>query len=139
MSVVSGTTYKIVNAKSGTVIDLSGVDNKTIIGYPDHNGPNQQWTLNWIGNAWTFRSVSSGLYLGLGGASADGTRLLAVSDAVPWHIWHDEVDATSFRIFAPFTNYNLDLYNYGDPVAGDPITLWYKWNGTHQTWKFVRV
>lgn len=43
------------------------------------------------------------------------------------------------RVFAPFTVYNLDLWNYGDPVPGDPITLWGKWNGVHQTWKFVQV
>ena len=43
------------------------------------------------------------------------------------------------RIFVPFTRYNLDLYNYGDPIAGDPITLWSKWNGRHQTWRFENV
>jgi hypothetical protein len=55
----SGQTYKITNVKGGTIIDLSGGDNKSsqynlhglqfrstdsapVIGYEDHNGPNQR-------------------------------------------------------------------------------------------------
>ncbi|SJL15871.1 uncharacterized protein ARMOST_19379 [Armillaria ostoyae] len=138
MSVDSGSTYKIRNAKSGTVLDLSGVDNTAIIGYPDHNGANQQWTLTWTGRSWTFRSVSSNQYLGLAGASGNGTKLLAVAEPFEWDIWHDEIDQTTFRVFAPNTTYNFDLWNYGDSVPGDPITLWTKWNGLHQTWRFER-
>ena len=135
----SGSSYKIINAQAGTAVDLSGTDNKSIIGWPSHSGDNQKWTIDWIGNAWTFRNVRSGQYLGLGAASTDGTRLVAVDEPVGWHIWHDEEDPSTFRIFVPFTRYNLDLYNYGDPIAGDPITLWSKWNGRHQTWRFENV
>jgi hypothetical protein len=39
------------------------------------------------------------------------------------------------RIFVPSTNYNLDLFNHGDPTPGTPITLWWTWAGIHQTWK----
>ncbi|KAK0432363.1 ricin B-like lectin [Armillaria borealis] len=156
MSVDSGSTYKIRNAKSGTVLDLSGVDNTAIIGYPDHNGANQQvyfclpssyfsllsrcsGPLTWTGRSWTFRSVSSSQYLGLAGTSGNGTKLLAVAEPFEWDIWHDEIDQTTFRVFAPNTTYNFDLWNYGDSVPGDPITLWAKWNGLHQTWRFERV
>ncbi|KAK0468610.1 ricin B lectin domain-containing protein [Armillaria novae-zelandiae] len=138
MSVDSGSTYKIRNAKSGTILDLSGVDNTAIIGYPDHNGANQQWVLTWTGRSWTFRSVSSNQYLGLEGSAGNGTKLLAVAQPFEWHIWHDETDQTTFRVFAPNTTYNFDLWNYGDPVPGDPITLWTKWDGLHQTWRFER-
>lgn len=41
-------------------------------------------------------------------------------------------------IFVPFTNYNIDLYNHGDPTPGTPITLWWTWEGLHQTWKIER-
>ncbi|KAG5643460.1 hypothetical protein DXG03_000892 [Asterophora parasitica] len=95
--VQSGFTYRITNAKSGTVIDLSGEDFKSIIGYPNHNGTNQQWTLNWTGVGWTFRSVSSGLYLAIDGSNTNGTRLVAVTTPFGWHIWHDEVDLSTYR------------------------------------------
>jgi hypothetical protein len=34
--------YSLVNVKSGTVIDLSGADDRSIIGFPSHGGKNQQ-------------------------------------------------------------------------------------------------
>lgn len=56
-----------------------------------------QWTLNWTNIGWTFRSVGSGLYLGLNGSPSDGTRLVAVTTPVGWHIWHDEIDSSTYR------------------------------------------
>ncbi|KAJ7126415.1 ricin B-like lectin [Mycena crocata] len=137
--VQSGLTYRIINAKAGTVMDLSGVDNKTIIGYPYHNGDNQHWTLTWTGNAWTIRSVSSGLYIGLDGAPADGVPLIATPTPFQFDIWHDEEDNLNYRIFVPNTKINFDLYDDGNPAPGTPITLWYRWEGIHQTWRFERV
>ncbi len=40
--VQSGRTYKLVNAKAGTVLDLSGADNRQAIGYGFHGGDNQK-------------------------------------------------------------------------------------------------
>ena len=34
--------YSLMNSGSGTVIDLSGGDQRSIIGFPAHHGPNQQ-------------------------------------------------------------------------------------------------
>ncbi|KXN83013.1 hypothetical protein AN958_01948 [Leucoagaricus sp. SymC.cos] len=136
VQVSSGQTYKITNVKSGTVVDLSGVDNHTIIGYPYHNGQNQHWTFNWTGKAWTIRSVSSGQYLGTDSTNyADGTKLVAVAQPFEWHIWRDDANQNTFRIFVPFTHFNVDLNNYGSPIAGEPISLWWTWEGLHQTWK----
>ncbi|KAF5347436.1 hypothetical protein D9756_011108 [Leucocoprinus leucothites] len=96
--VTSGQTYRITNVRSGTVVDLSGVDNHTIIGYPYHSGRNQQWTFEWTGHSWTIRSVSSGQYLGVNGTNyADGTGLVATSTPFEWDIWHDEADQNTFR------------------------------------------
>ena len=38
----TGQPYVIINKKSGTVIDLSGEDNQSIIGYNYHGGDNQK-------------------------------------------------------------------------------------------------
>ena len=40
--VQSGRTYKLVNAKAGTVLDLSGTDNRQTVGYDYHGGDNQK-------------------------------------------------------------------------------------------------
>lgn len=34
--------YSLVNMQSGTVLDLSGADDKSLIGFPEHDGKNQQ-------------------------------------------------------------------------------------------------
>jgi hypothetical protein len=38
----SGKHYKITNIESGFVVDLSGTDGKSIIGWNDHGGVNQK-------------------------------------------------------------------------------------------------
>ena len=40
--VQSGRTYKLVNEKAGTVLDLFGADNRQTIGYDYHGGDNQK-------------------------------------------------------------------------------------------------
>lgn len=40
--VQSGATYRLINAKAGNVLDLSGGDGKSIIGYDWHGGDNQK-------------------------------------------------------------------------------------------------
>lgn len=43
MSIIeSGKHYKITNEGNGMVLDLSGTDNKTILGWEYHAGGNQQ-------------------------------------------------------------------------------------------------
>ncbi|KAJ3500494.1 hypothetical protein NMY22_g19244 [Coprinellus aureogranulatus] len=134
----TGLTFIIRNVRSGTVIDLSGADNRSIIGYPQTNGPNQRWTVNWTGGGWTLRAGSGNLYLALASVPGDGVHLVASPAPFEWHIWHDEVFPGTYRIFAPRTLYNLDLWNYGDQSPGTVVTLWHKWNGAHQLWDFVQ-
>lgn len=58
-------TYVLLNARSGTAVDMSGADNKTLIGYPMHGGPNQQvcnlgvCALATAANMWHHHSGSS--------------------------------------------------------------------------------
>lgn len=42
MSIKSGQRYKITNEQTKLVVDLSGADNKSIIGWNYHGGENQQ-------------------------------------------------------------------------------------------------
>ena len=39
---VPGKPYILTNVATGTVMDLSGVDNTTVIGFQNHGGDNQQ-------------------------------------------------------------------------------------------------
>jgi hypothetical protein len=42
MLIKSGRRYKITNAEAGFVVDLSGFDNRSIIGWHDHGKDNQK-------------------------------------------------------------------------------------------------
>ena len=45
--VQAGQTYRLVNLKAGNVLDLSGGDNKSIIGYEWHGGDNQKVSMTY--------------------------------------------------------------------------------------------
>ncbi|KAF9467502.1 carbohydrate-binding module family 13 protein [Collybia nuda] len=137
----AGKTYKITNVKAGTALDLSGTDNSSVIGWTSHDGANQKWLLGRIGNQWTFRNVGNGRYLGLSGHPNDGTPLVAVDDFFKWDIYRDDNDGNVYRIFVPDhpTPINVDLSDHGNANPGTPITLWGKWEGKHQTWRFQEV
>jgi len=138
-NVTSNSTYVISNVKSGTVIDLSLGDNRTITGWTPNGGANQKWTLYWTGNSWTFKSNYTGTYLAINGSPGDGTSLVASTTPFQWDIWRDPNNENTFRIYVPNTYENLDLWADGDPTPGDPITLWTAWDGLHQTWNFTKV
>ena len=57
-----------------------------------------QWTVDWAGDGWNFRSLSTGKYISLGGAeAANGARLVAETDPFTWHIWTDEEVEGAYR------------------------------------------
>ncbi|THU75253.1 hypothetical protein K435DRAFT_707453, partial [Dendrothele bispora CBS 962.96] len=49
------TYYVLINLQSGTAMDLSGADWRSVIGWPPHPEPNQQWEFEPIGAGWGLR------------------------------------------------------------------------------------
>lgn len=127
-----------------------------------------QWQLEQgPGGHWTFRSAASGQYLGVGGPFEDGTPLVSVDEPVRWDIYPDDQDSSVFRsafflfpslhvmsvldsnpslflfcrIYVPGapTALNIDLSDHGNPTPGTIVTLWGKWEGKNQTWRFEQV
>lgn len=106
MSIKSGQRYKITNKLTRLVIDLSGGDNKSIIGFKFHGGENQlvtaftifitcasynHGTLQWIteeqdDGLWTIQSVSAQTYIGFENDLEDGTHLVALDKPQLWDI-----------------------------------------------------
>ncbi|TRM66800.1 carbohydrate-binding module family 13 protein [Schizophyllum amplum] len=131
-----GHHYQITNAKAGTVLDLNGMDNYTIVGYTNKNGDNQKWEMQRSENGWYLKNVGTGAYLGFEGDPHEGTRLTAWADPCEWQIWKDEQDSSAYRLFIPNTTLNIDLSDHGNSKPGTPIGLWGKWEGRHQCWHF---
>ncbi|THU96817.1 carbohydrate-binding module family 13 protein [Dendrothele bispora CBS 962.96] len=140
--------YKIVNAQTGTVLDVSDADKQTISGYTDHGGINQKFMLeqNWRGS-WYFRITHLDhdryrpRYVGIGAYLGDGTPLIANEDPFAWNISPDEQDNSVYRIYAPIAPapLNWDLSDHENATPGAIVRLWGKWEGRHQCWKFVEV
>ncbi|KAF7430831.1 hypothetical protein PC9H_006545 [Pleurotus ostreatus] len=129
----SGSTYIFVNEKAGTVADLSGGDNKSIIGYENHNGDNQKWHAEQQGENFTFKNVATGQYLGIEGEPGENTPVVVVDHPFEWHVTQDD---ESWRLWVPGTKYNMDLSDHGNPTPGTPVTLWGKWAaGRNQCWR----
>lgn len=138
--VQSGLNFRITNARSGTVLDVAS-DNISVVGNQWIQGENQSWITTWTGNSWTIRSSLSGLYVGLAGSAADGTRLIVSAAPFQWDIWHDTADPRTYRIFVPNTHFNWDLSSHGSSAPNTPTTVWYTYedDAVHQTWTFDRV
>lgn len=87
MSIKSGQRYKITNEKTKLVVDLSGENDKSIIGWKSHGGKNQQWiTEEQDDGQWTIRSVRAQKYLGFEGTPDNGTRLVGLAKPQLWDI-----------------------------------------------------
>ncbi|KAH8105182.1 carbohydrate-binding module family 13 protein [Cristinia sonorae] len=160
VGIQSGAVYRLVNAKAGNVLDLSGGDNESIIGYDWHGGDNQKWELQDVGdNEWVFRNVGTGKYLHIDSYAKNGTPVIASESKTGFNIWPDEEDASTYRVFVPNTRLNFDLSDHGNPTPGTVsfgrlsriervidlgafvqlITLWDKWSGRNQCWRFEQV
>ncbi|KAM5545868.1 hypothetical protein V8D89_000906 [Ganoderma adspersum] len=124
----SNKTYKIVNVMTGNVLDLSGSDNKSVTGYGWHAGDNQKWSVDEANGGWMLRNIATGHYLGIEGEAKEGTRAVAVAEAFQWHIIPDDEDSSTFRLFVPNMDYNLDL-EAGNPAPGAHVIVWTKWPG----------
>lgn len=131
----SGQVYKLTNVLGGTVVDLSGGDNKSIIGYSDHNGPNQRWKFTHQHQGWTLKSAGSDLFLGIESPAADGVRVVATQQPTFWEIEKDSDDLSVWRFFVQGTQFCLDLSDNGNKTPGTPLEIWGKWHGKNQTWR----
>ncbi|PFH47536.1 carbohydrate-binding module family 13 protein [Amanita thiersii Skay4041] len=136
----SGAVYRIVNAKSGTALDLSGTDERSIIGWPKHDGDNQKWHVEENNGLYSLRNVRYGKYVGLESTHLkDAIKAIATENKFDWEVKQDEDDPTVFRFFVPGTVFNLDLSNHGSDRGGTPVEIWGKWEGRNQCWRLEQL
>ncbi|KAG1828206.1 carbohydrate-binding module family 13 protein [Suillus variegatus] len=132
--------YTLRNCQGGTVIDLSGGDNYSMIGYRDHNGPNQAWIFrhDHDDDTWSIKSVGADKYLGIEGDVNDagnGTRVVAVSFPFKWDIKNSDMEGVEgIRILLHGHKFSVDLSDNGNATEGTPIQLWTRWHGANQIW-----
>ena len=138
-----GTAYVILNASGGSVMamDLSGTDNASLLGYPMHGGPNQQWDFIPSGLGYIIRCLrpskgESALYLTINCAGVrEGASVVVSGYPVAWNVeeteggimyvyfdfwfsWCTRLITDSRRISWPNSKYVFEL---GDKAAGTKV------------------
>ncbi|KAL4066541.1 carbohydrate-binding module family 13 protein [Scleroderma citrinum] len=137
----SGARYVLLNVKAPeSCLDISGGDNRSLIGYPPHGGLNQQWEFHRVSrNIFRIRS-GTGLFLGIDGRAINGTRVVAGEEEYVWYVQDEPNFPGTIRLFVPDTRMNVDLSDDGNPTPGTPVTLWEAWRpGSNQLWRLEQV
>ncbi|KAF8264538.1 hypothetical protein EI94DRAFT_1703163 [Lactarius quietus] len=127
MSIKSGQRYKITNEQARLVVDLSGADSKSIIGWTSHGGANQQWITE---------EHRASEYIGLANTPKNGTALVALDEPQLWDIKivdSSDYAKTSVKLCIRNTTMVADFPLY-KLVVGTGIQLWADWNGKNQIW-----
>ncbi|KAI0942693.1 hypothetical protein AcW1_003256 [Taiwanofungus camphoratus] len=134
-------TYVLLNAKSGTALDLSGANQRALIGFPVHMGQNQQWEFIPSGRGYAIRSACPsmcGLYLTIDSSLCEHAAIIASPFPASWNIEPDECEGT-LRISWPNTDYVIDLADWGSSVPGTKVQLMKAKPGECcQLWRFTR-
>ena len=115
--------YTITNVKSGTALDLSGGDNRSIIGFDFHGQGNQQvsnslnqddrrlqtsyrnfilqWSIQKKDCGYTIRGLSTGKFLSYEGSNLrDAVKVIAADGEKIWEIYADNKNPSAYRYVA---------------------------------------
>lgn len=138
-------TYRLVNKKSGKVLDASGAgtaDGTPVVQWSANGGTNQQWRLTGAGDGfYTLTGVGSGRVLDVPkAAKLPGTAL---------DLWSANGGTNQQWLIAPSDHgtYTIEARSSGDPVDvtgaseadGAAVTQWPRNGGTNQQWQLVAV
>ncbi|KAF3933015.1 hypothetical protein ABW20_dc0105469 [Dactylellina cionopaga] len=132
-------TYLIVNAQSGTILDLAGDGSGSITGWERNAGDNQKWELTQQGDDWLLRNIGSDGWLATLGEDepSDDYPVIGSETPQPWTI--TETSDNTYRILVPGTTFNVDL-GAGSEENGTAVSLWdHNDESVNQTWIFEEV
>ncbi|KAJ8591160.1 hypothetical protein M405DRAFT_880653 [Rhizopogon salebrosus TDB-379] len=127
-------SYILTNCNGGTVLDLSGTDSYSVIGFQNNNGTNQRWVFERVDNFWFIKSVAFERYLAIEGNIKNGTKVVATTSPFRWDVENSDISGIQgIRILAHGTKFCIDLC-WGCSANLTKVQLWEKWAGTMQIW-----
>lgn len=141
----SSTIYKIINRKSGKVLDVkdgSTQDGAQIVQWTDNGGDNQHWQLiSAVSGYYKIKNVKSGKLMDIEGASKnDGANNIQWNDNgglnQQWQFI--DVNGTYYKIKNHNSGKLLDI-NGGSTANGAKDIQWYDNGGTNQQWDIVPI
>ncbi|KAG9082431.1 hypothetical protein FRC06_005071, partial [Ceratobasidium sp. 370] len=131
---VSPGTYRIRNAKSHTILDLSRKEGQEVHGWQQHDQNNQHWYLQRHEDAWAIKNVESGTYASVSG-NHNGSKLRGSSNPTRWNLIQS---GDEYFIGVSGTNYVVDL-DMGRQENGTTVHLWDRTGAQQQKWKLEKI
>ncbi|RAG86668.1 lectin [Streptacidiphilus pinicola] len=144
LSLGPSTLFRVVNRRSGLVLDASGAstaDGGGLIQWSWSGGPNQQWRQETNADgSFRLRNVNSGLVLDSPGGSGEGTQLDQWTDSGSDNQWWKLAPTSGGygRLVNVRTGWCADAQN-GSTAAGTPIIQWAANGGSNQEWQLVAL
>ncbi|KAF8338523.1 ricin B lectin domain-containing protein [Amanita rubescens] len=137
MATVKNGWYQIINAKSGTLLDLSGTDQTYIIGWRHNGGNNQEWHVhyNHENGSYTIKNHRYEKYLNSMEPRRAGVIAKGTMSICEWKISTGE-SGNDYRIVVPNTELHLVLTDNGSSRDGTSIAIADKSPEKNQLWKF---
>ncbi|KAF8731518.1 hypothetical protein AX14_004767 [Amanita brunnescens Koide BX004] len=135
----AGGTYRLINVKSGTVLDLSGTDQVHLIGWPDNGGTNQQWIVDFLDGFYTLRNVRYNKYVGYTQPLRLGSDGIGSLSRTKWVMVPTEDDPDVFGLYVPGTKFVLELVDDGSAQPGTPVMIGMRMLSLNQAWRLDRV
>ncbi|KEP49159.1 ricin-type beta-trefoil lectin domain protein [Rhizoctonia solani 123E] len=133
MTIAPG-VYRIRNAKTKTIFDLSREKGFRIHGHGQHDGPNQHWFVQHLGEGVILKNVESGQFV-YTTSLHNGSKLFGSGNFTVWNISRD---GNEWTISFPGTNYIIELES-GNQANGTAIQLWNQTGEIYQKWIFEKL
>ncbi|KAI0072616.1 hypothetical protein K474DRAFT_1667604 [Panus rudis PR-1116 ss-1] len=117
--------FTLTNVRSGSTLDVSGADGKTLIGYPFHGGQNQQWQVDQLGPGCLIRGVAHGTYLTFEDDRIECCQLVMSEFPVTWKLESVRTEGSDsyIRIQWPNGKFAAHLADDGSGTPGAKVQL----------------
>ncbi|MCL8017275.1 alpha-L-fucosidase [Streptomyces sp. AS02] len=142
---VEPTLYKLVNRKSGKVMDVNGAssaDGAAVIQWPSTGGTNQQWKLSANSDgSYRLVNVRSGKVLESPGGSVEGAALDQWTDNGGTNQWWNLVPSSTGGYYTLVNVRNGWCADVKDASTADgaKIIQWRATGGSNQDWQLVAI
>lgn len=131
---ISPGTYRIRNAKSGTILDLSRKEGHEVHGWQQHDQNNQHWYVQRAGEGYHFKNVEAGQFASVNGTH-NGSKVHGSGNPTTW-----DLREKNGRYFIHVLNSDhvVDL-DMGREANGTTVHLWDRTGAQQQQWNFEKI
>jgi len=106
---LDGCIFELISVESGSALDLSEEDIKTVVGRTLHRGNHQRWKFLKFGHGYLIQSTSSKKFLTIEDDIKEETQVVATFFPVSWEVEIVDPEKKVIKIIWPNEKFALDL------------------------------